>query len=106
LPIATTGSPTWSFDESPSGSTVRFFTLLGSILRTARSLSASMPSTFAWIGLPFSSKLTVTLSAPWTTCALVRIVPSLSTTNPEPVAVPCCWPPNSDWSLVTPLAWT
>ena len=65
----------------------------------------STPLTSAGISSPPSSKLTVTESAPSTTCALVRIVPSLLTTKPEPVAEPS-WgvPKGDDSSEVTPSA--
>ena len=70
--------------------------LVGSIFSTATSLSSSTPLTSASIASPPSSKLTVTFDAPSTTWALVTIVPSPSTTKPEPVAVPCCcWPKTS-----------
>jgi hypothetical protein len=50
-------------------------------------------------------KRTVTLSAPSTTCAFVTMLPSSSTTKPEPVAVPSCGTPNGDSPLlVTPWA--
>ena len=104
LPIAITGSPTWAVSELPSG-TGRSLALLGSTLSTARSLEGSRPLTWADTKSPFSPKRTFTSLAPSTTWALVRIVPSLPTTKPEPVAVPCCGRPNGECVLVTPLAW-
>ena len=70
------------------------------------SLEVSTPLTSASMNSPFSSKRTWTLSAPSTTWALVTIVPSLSTTKPDPVAVPCWGSPNGELlSPVTPWAW-
>ena len=97
LPIATTGSPTSASDESPRDRVERASTSEGSTLSAARSVDGSTALTSASISSPPSSKLTVTDSAPSTTWAFVRIVPSLSTTKPEPVAVPWLGP-NSDWS--------
>ena len=55
------------------------------------SVSTSTPFTSASIELAVLVEAEPgTLSAPSTTWALVTIVPSLSTTKPEPVAVPCC----------------
>ncbi len=61
LPIAYTGSPTWTALESPSvsGCSVRPSVEMCS---TARSLEGSLPTTLASTDLPFS-KLTVTLTA-------------------------------------------
>ena len=74
-------------------------------MSAARSLEVSTPLTSASISSPPSSKLTVTSSAPSTTWAFVRIVPSLSTTKPEPVASPSCGAPNGlDPSELTPFA--
>ncbi len=64
----------------------------------------STPLTSASISSPPSSKLTVTLSAPSTTWALVRIVPSLSTTKPDPVASPCSGWPKPELESLTPEA--
>ena len=57
------------------------------------------------------SKLTVTLLAFSTTCQLVRSVPLESITNPEPVAVPCCWDspkPKGDslWRTIVEVTYT
>ena len=65
LPIATTGSPTCIASESPSGSGVSAREL-ASILRTARSLDGSVPTTVAFMLAPFE-KLTRICLAPWTT---------------------------------------
>ena len=73
LPIAITGSPTWAFPESPSGMVVRLSIFDGSTFRTATSVERSTPLTSAGIASPFSLKLTVTLSAPSTTCAFVTM---------------------------------
>ena len=92
LPIASTGSPTLAEVELPSvsGCSVR---PSGRMRSTARSLEGSLPTTFASTVLP-RERLTVTLTAFSTTCQLVRIVPSESTTMPEPVACPrCCASP-------------
>ena len=62
---------------------------------TATSVEASLPTTFAsklWPSSPPTR--TVTVAGPSTTCALVRMCPSLSMTKPEPVAVPPPDPPN------------
>ena len=67
------------------------------------SVSASTPLTSASMDSPSSSNFTETLLAPSTTCALVTIVPSVSTTNPEPVAEPSCWPKIE--SELTPSDW-
>ncbi len=104
LPIAITGSPTWAVSELPRGSG-RSLALSGLTLSTARSLEGSRPLTWAGTKSPFSPKRTRTSEAPSTTWALVRIVPSLSTTKPEPVAVPCCGSPNGESVLVTPRDW-
>ena len=104
LPIASTGSPTWTLLESPSVSGCSVSPSVGT-RSTARSLEGSLPITFASIVLEFS-KLTVTLTAFSTTCQLVRIVPFALTTNPEPVAVPCSWlspKPNGDSVCLTML---
>jgi hypothetical protein len=69
------------------------------------SASSSTPFTSASIASPPSSKLTVTFEAPSTTWALVMIVPSLSTTKPDPVAVPCCCWPNASSPPLTPSDW-
>ena len=93
LPIAYTGSPTWTPAESPSisGFSAR---PSGCTRSTARSLEGSLPTTLALTVFPFS-RLTVTLMAFSTTCQLVRIVPRRSITIPEPVATPrlCVSPP-------------
>jgi hypothetical protein len=91
LPIAATGSPTCTLDVPPSVSGCSV-TLLGSTCSTARSLELSTPATWAGTSLPLPPKRTVTLLAPSTTCALVRMSPRVSTTKPDPVAVPCSRP--------------
>jgi hypothetical protein len=70
------------------------------------SVEVSTPLTSALTKSPCSSNRTCTLSAPSTTWALVTIVPSLSTTKPEPVALPWSGVPNGEpLSVVTPSDW-
>ena len=59
LPIAITGSPTWAFEESPSGIGVRSLNFDGSTFSTAMSVERSTPLTSAGTESPFSLKLTV-----------------------------------------------
>ena len=106
LPIAIAASPTRTLEESPNGSGTSLASL-GSTLRTARSFETSRPATSASTKSLSSPKRTCTSCEPSTTWALVTIVPSLSTTKPEPVAVPPgSWgSPNGDSSLeLTPRA--
>ncbi len=98
--MATTGSPTATLSESPSGSGLRL-TPFGSTLITAMSLPTSTPTRVPltrWVSDPPLLKTMLTLSALWpfssTTCALVRMLPSLSTTKPVPSASPLCGWPN------------
>ena len=80
-------------------------------MSTATSVERSLPTIVAGTGLPLL-KLTWTLLAPSTTCALVTMLPCLLRTNPEPLAVPfcCCGKPNGfavcwtmlDWMNATP----
>src|SRR4051812_11953374 len=66
---------------------------------TATSVASSLPSSLAVRVVP-SWKVTVIEDAPSTTWAAVAMLPSLSTTKPVPVAVPCCGccgPPNGLW---------
>ena len=65
LPIATTGSPTSTLSEFPSGSGVSAFALTFT-RRTARSVDGSVPTSFAST-VSRLEKLTVTSSAPSTT---------------------------------------
>jgi hypothetical protein len=67
LPMATTHSPTLSFSGSPI---VTFGRSFASILSSATSVRLSAPMTFALYSR-LSVSLTVTSSAPSTTCALV-----------------------------------
>ncbi len=69
LPTASTTSPTCTLSELPSGSVCRF---VPSIFSTARSLGASVPTTFASNVRPSVSS-TLTWSAPSTTWLLVRM---------------------------------
>ena len=81
LPIAATHSPTFNLLESPIFKTGRS---LASILIMAMSVFLSEPRT-----LPLNSRLsvkrTINSSAPSTTCALVMMIPSGETINPDPV---------------------
>ena len=82
-PIASTGSPTASFDESPRG--IGSSSCAGtSILTSARSVEGSVPTTAARAVRPSASS-TVTDCAPLTTCSLVRTWPSSSMTTPVPL---------------------
>ncbi len=85
LPIAIDESPTFTLLESPSGRGTSSASS-GSTLSTARSLEGSRPFTSAFTKSSSSPNRTSTSLAPSTTWALVTIVPSLSTTNPDPVA--------------------
>ena len=80
-PMASTHSPTLICAGSPSFTTGR---PLASIFTTAMSVALSAPTT-----LPLNSRRSMrrtrTSSAPSTTCALVRMVPSASTMKPEPM---------------------
>jgi hypothetical protein len=69
LPIAYAGSPTSTPPESASVSGVR---LLASTFRSARSVEASVPTTFAFSVLP-SPILALTEEAPSTTWSLVTM---------------------------------
>ncbi len=90
LPIATTGSPTWSWEECPSGSGWSW-SAGASTLNSARSVAGSAPITRAvWVASEEPS-LTWIRVAPETTWLLVRTWPSVSSTNPDPVAVPPPW---------------
>src|SRR5512145_36285 len=79
-PIASTHSPTCTLSADGSLTVGRFD---ASIFSTATSLPLSRPTTFA-VYSRLSVSLTVTTDAPSTTCALVRIVPSVLTMKPEP----------------------
>ncbi|MPN14749.1 hypothetical protein SDC9_162078 [bioreactor metagenome] len=69
LPMAMTSSPTVSMSESPSDAGLR---LVASILRTARSLRESDPTSFASCS-DSSLRITLIVSAPSTTCLQVTI---------------------------------
>jgi hypothetical protein len=80
LPTAIAQSPTCKLVESPKGATGNFSP---SIFTTAKSENSSSPFTCPAKVRP-SFNLTVTLSAPLTTWALVRTIPWGSIINPEP----------------------
>ena len=89
-PIAATHSPTFSFEGSP------VFTVgscRASILTTATSVSRSAPRTLP-LNSRWSARRTVSSEAPSTTCAFVKITPSVDTMKPDPT--PC--PPRSPGS--------
>ena len=95
LPIATTGSPTFTCEESPSG--IGWSSFAGALtLSTAMSVDSSLPTTWAGIGDETSLRpsVTSTFEAPLTTWALVRMCPAWSITKPVPVAVPPLLPPK------------
>jgi hypothetical protein len=108
--MAITQSPTLRLDEEPSG-TGRRGDAATSTLTRARSVEGSVPSTRPVTVRP-SEKDTRTLSAPLTTCSLVRMWPSPSMTTPEPCAVwtpgapgisrPSCTVSVVAWMLTTP----
>ncbi|EXI69984.1 MAG: hypothetical protein AW07_04202 [Candidatus Accumulibacter sp. SK-11] len=79
-PMARTHSPTRVLLAEPILTAGRSF---ASIFRTATSLAVSRPSTLA-LNSRLSLSLTMTSSAPSTTWALVRIVPSGLTMKPDP----------------------
>ena len=89
LPIATTGSPTETEVDEPSASG-RSASDDSVTFSSAVSVESSLPTTLAWTRSSFENE-TNTGPAPSTTCALVRMWPSLSITKPEP------WP----WACVT-----
>ncbi len=95
LPIATTGSPTRTLEESPKA-TGWSWSAGRSTLRRAMSVDSSLPTTCAGTAEELSAlpSWTVTLLEPFTTWALVRTCPCLSMTKPEPVATPPLEPPN------------
>jgi len=68
-PIATTKSPTWSFEESASGSATRAG---ARIWITATSVCGSVPTSLALYDLP-SVRVTLMSSAPAITWLLVRM---------------------------------
>ena len=79
----------------------------GSTRRTARSVDGSRPTIVALTGSCFPNRTVTSFDvAPSTTCALVRMSPRLSSANPDPVAVPCCVPPNNDGVLLRTFAST
>src|SRR5262249_10252668 len=81
LPIASTQSPTLALVESPQDADGRG--AFGSTLRSARSLTASRPTTSA-CKVVSSDNVTVICSAVAITWLFVTINPEGSTTNPEP----------------------
>ena len=97
--MATTGAPTFSERDEPSGSG-RSVRPAGSIRRRAMSESGSTPTIVASTWLPSANWTKTSFarfrSSPWpvvTTCAFVAISPSPSRTNPEPA--PSCSGPRS-----------
>jgi hypothetical protein len=88
LPIATVGSPTSTVSESPSWSGFNS-SPLGSTRSRARSVSGSLPSGIAATVCESENFTWIDVAAA-TTCALVRIRPSSSSTKPEPVASLAC----------------
>src|SRR5262245_22395158 len=82
LPIATTGSPTCTFDESPN-ETGCSTDDGASTLITARSVDGSVPTTEASYVMPFQNR-TDTESELSTTGSFVTIGPSESITKPDP----------------------
>ena len=104
LPMATTPWPTRSPSlESPRLSGCSFDASTSTLI-TARSEDVSEPTSFASACEP-SLKRTVMELAPSTTCALVTMWPSASSTKPDP-SPETPWPPpgapgapNSPWSV-------
>src|SRR6185437_5082150 len=92
-PIATTQEPTLVSPGSPVLTAGRFF---ASIFNTAMSVVLSTPSTLA-VNSRLSVSLTLTLSAPSTTCALVSTMPLGSMMKPEPT--PRVGPCRGIWKL-------
>ena len=80
LPMATAHWPICTVSESPSSATGR---CLASILTTARSDVGSVPVTWPGNSRP-SGRVTVSLSAPATTCSFVRMYPSSLMMTPLP----------------------
>mmetsp|Transcript_18959 Transcript_18959/g.32631 ORF Transcript_18959/g.32631 Transcript_18959/m.32631 type:complete len:237 (+) Transcript_18959:3-713(+) len=83
LPRAMAQSPTWTASESPRAANGKSVPWGGSTLTTARSSSSSEPIT-----LPSNCRESVSVTrafvTPLTTCALVMMMPDLSTMIPEP----------------------
>ena len=87
-PMASTHSPTFRPRESPIFTVGSSF---ASILMTAMSDLVSTPMTLAVYSRRSVMRTTTSL-APLTTCALVRITPSLRTMKPEPSPrAGACW---------------
>ena len=80
LPIAMTVSPIMRSEVVPIFTALRFF---ASTVRTARSLSASAPSSFASSSRP-SAVVTQMREAPETTWSFVTTTPDASRMTPEP----------------------
>ena len=89
LPIATTGSPTSTFDESASVSGVRA-SGLASTLSRAMSVDGSLPTSVAFRVSSFENRTSIAV-APSMTWKFVAMCPCLSSTKPEPSAVADCW---------------
>ena len=93
LPIATTGSPTWTFDELPERQRVQLARRRVDLEQRHVGGRVGADDLGARSSVSESPSLTSILFAPSTTWLLVRMWPSLSITKPEPVAVPP--PPDS-----------
>jgi hypothetical protein len=89
--MAITHSPTFSLPTSPSLTAGR---PVASILTTATSVRLSAPMTRA-LNSRLSVRVTISSSAPSTTCALVITKPSALRMKPEPT--PRCWGSSSPW---------
>ena len=92
LPIAIATSPgrSWAEEASSSGF-VSAGTLSGSTSSTARSLDASLPTSFAGSASPPSPKRTVNWLPPSTTWSLVTTWPWASIRKPEPLPLLPFW---------------
>ena len=85
LPIATTGSPTSTFDESASVSGVSA-SGLASTLSRAMSVDGSLPTSVAFRVSSFENRTSIEV-APSMTWKFVAMCPCLSSTKPDPSAV-------------------
>ena len=93
---ARTESPTLTLLELPSASGRKVSPAVG-IRNTAMSCDGSLLMMLASTVRPCSRPIVI-FAAPSTTCQSVRIVPSPSTSNPEPVAVARCPPSPLEYS--------
>src|SRR3954465_5680035 len=89
LPIATTPSPTCTFEESPNASGWSADDGTDTLI-TDTSLEGSDPTTCA-VALRPSGNLTWIEPPPETTCSFVTMLPCLATTKPEPSAFDGPW---------------